>query len=238
MLRLIRHARERFVASVSPRVRRLAARTRMAIDVPALEALQERHRAMAVRPVGPFKYFDLATYLRMNARRAVRLGLDRATPRRILDLGSGFGWFAVVCRELGHEVVGLDVVTPGSDGSDLYTDVIELLGVRRVAHRIEAGVALPEELAGPFDLVTAFQIVFGKTWSVGDWRGLLADLRPRLAPSGRLHLEFNAPKGQARAFGDDVAALFASAGASFADYVGWHIVHVPEAAKLPAADGR
>ncbi len=143
------------------------------------------------------KYLDAPRWLRLNLRRVHDLGLHRGRPGlRILDLGSGAGYFLFLCRELGHQGVGMDVPEPA-----FYGEMFSLLGLRRVVAPVRPRVPLPPELVpadgGRFDLVTAFSIAFNghlspAPWGPAEWDLLLADLRTRfLTPGGRVYLDLN-----------------------------------------------
>ena len=165
------------------------------VDQPAMARLAERHRAAVPADTQWIKYFDAERWLRLNIRRAQDIGLDRESRSlRILDLGSGAGYFLLVARELGHSGIGLDIADP-----EFYGDAFALFDLERVVCGIEARVPLPESLLakGRFDLVTAFSIAFNghKTtalWGPAEWDFLLNDLRDRfLVPGGRIYLDLN-----------------------------------------------
>ena len=141
------------------------------------------------------KYTDAPRWLKLNIRRAQDIGLDRDQRHlRVLDLGSGGGYFLFVCRQFGHEGMGLDVPEP-----TIYGEMFERFGLRRVVQPVTAQQGLPEELLadGKFDLVTAFSIEFNKhapwgLWTAADWDFLLGDLRDRFVkPDGRVYLDLN-----------------------------------------------
>ncbi len=165
------------------------------LDQPALSTLAERHKDALLPGQNWTKYFDAARWLKLNVRRAQDLGVDR-DPRslRVLDLGSGAGYFLFVCKELGHPGIGLDVPEPA-----FYGDIFRQLGLERIEARIKAGEPLPEALlaGGKFDLVTAFSIAFNghkseRLWGPAEWDFLLDDLRDRfLAPGGRVYFDLN-----------------------------------------------
>ncbi len=166
------------------------------IDQPAIAALGERH-APSLRPGENWiKYSNASRWLKSNIRRTQDLGIDRAKPGlRILDLGSGAGYFLFVCKHLGHpDSMGLDVPEPA-----FYGEVFDQLGLRRVAAPIRAYEPLPEALlaGGKFDFVTAFSIAFNghkspALWGPAEWDFLLNDLRDRfLLPGGRIYFDLN-----------------------------------------------
>ncbi len=192
------------------------------IDRPALAALAERHRALAPTDVQWPKYFDAERWLRLNIRRAQDIGLDRGDRNlRILDLGSGAGYFLLVARELGHEGMGLDIGEPA-----FYGDIFDLFGLKRVVWRIEPRQPLPEfQMGGTdgaggarFDLVTAFSIAFNghkseRLWGPAEWGFFLDDLRDRfLTPGGRIYLDMN-PERDGSFMTPELREYFVSRGA-------------------------
>src|SRR4029077_2921976 len=105
-----------------------------------------RRRYGVVRPGHDWpKYLELEKWMRTNLRRVQDLGLDYGFRKRILDIGSGTGYFLHICRFLGHDVVGLDI-----DILPMYREMIQLLGLKRVVWEIEPFRPLPD-LGRPFD---------------------------------------------------------------------------------------
>jgi SAM-dependent methyltransferase len=183
------------------------------LDAERFEALRARYTHADFNPIGPLKYFDLPTYLGRSLRRAVRLGLHRAAPCRVLDLGCGFGYFLYVCSHFGHRGVGLDYVDGNHPDVECYEATLELLGQRRVLHHIVQFEELPH-LEGAFDLITAYEICFNwhekerdQAWGIPEWQFFLRDLKTRLARGGRIILEFN-PLGPGRPCFDDALAEY------------------------------
>jgi SAM-dependent methyltransferase len=138
------------------------------------------------------KYLDADRWLRLNIRRAQELRLTaRPRPLRILDLGSGAGWFLLVARHLGHSGVGLDIPDP-----PMYGELFELFGLKRMVWEIKAYEPLPD-LGERFDMVTAFSICFNghkrsDLWTSKEWTFFLDDLQKRfLRPGGEIFLGMN-----------------------------------------------
>ena len=165
------------------------------IDQPALSVLAARHKDALLPGQNWTKYFEAERWLKLNVRRAQDIGVDREKRSlRVLDLGSGAGYFLFVCKELGHPGIGLDVPEPA-----FYGDIFRQLGLARVEARIEARQPLPEPLLadGKFDLITAFSIAFNghksdHLWGPAEWDFLLNDLRDRfLIPGGRIYFDLN-----------------------------------------------
>lgn len=165
------------------------------IDSGGLERIKAKYAVPGEQTHWP-KYVDAKRWLSLNIRRAQDLRLNiRRSPLRILDLGSGGGYFLIVARYLGHSGIGLDI-----DDPPMYEDMFEVFGLKRVVWRIEAFEPLPE-LNERFDLVTAFSICFNghKTeglWTSKEWEFLLKDLKRRfLRPRGEIFLGMNPEPG-------------------------------------------
>lgn len=138
------------------------------------------------------KYLDPIIWFESKIALAVRLELDRSPPKRILDLGTGPGHFAVVARFFGHEVLGteLPLRSRGMGETDhLYDALCDVFGVRRLSHKIVPFGDLAE-LPGGFDLVTALLAAFNvderkNPWTVEHWMCFMRGLREHvLSPSG------------------------------------------------------
>ena len=113
----------------------------------------------------------------------------------MLDIGCGGGFFLFVAQALGHEALGLDVA-----GIPAFDELVELLGVERVVHKVTAFERLPDFVRN-FDLITSFATAFhgGKEdnwrWQAEEWEFFLRDLKDRLNPGGRVFFELNAAYG-------------------------------------------
>ncbi len=163
-----------------------------AIDAERFEEIRRRY--VTEKPGSAWlKYLDLETWMAINLRRVRDLELDRGSPKRILDLGCGAGYFLFISRCLGHDVVGLDI-----DEAPIFGELMQMLGLRRVVWRVQPFVPLPD-LGERFDLITAFMICFNghkspNLWGVKEWEFFLNDLETHLMPQGRICLGFNREK--------------------------------------------
>jgi hypothetical protein len=179
------------------------------LDWPALTRLLDEQQD---RRPNKTKYLDAEKWLLGMWRDAVRLDLNRLSSQRVLDLGTGPGYFPYVCRLLGHEALALD-----KPGVALHESLSRWLGVDVTYHRIAARTPLPR-LERRVDLVTAFRVGFNAKGERGvrtlfdldDWAFFLDDIRDHvLEPRGRLVLkmisqgDYSGPK-----FGDDDLTAF------------------------------
>jgi SAM-dependent methyltransferase len=181
------------------------------IDREGFAAIYRRHAVKDPGQAWP-KYLDLKRWMPINLRRVRGLELDYGRKRRILDIGSGAGYFLYICKWFRHDVVGLDL-----DHVPMYGEMARLLGLKRVIWRIQRFVPLPD-LGGKFDLITAFMICFNNhnrpdLWGVPEWDFFLADAAQHLKPSGRLHLEFNWER-DGTFMSDELRKLFEARGAT------------------------
>lgn len=100
----------------------------------------------------------------------------------------------LVCRYLGHEVLGLDVVD-----NALYNIMIEYFQLPRIEVPIMANELMPTT-AKPFDYITAYSINFHRYWQKGagyqewgtpEWTFFLEDVHSRLTTDGIFYLRLN-----------------------------------------------
>ena len=167
-----------------------AARITKTIDAEEFRKIYQRHAMKDPGDAWP-KYLEIETWMEINLRRVRGLGLDLGAPKRVLDIGCGTGYFLYICRFLGHETIGVDL-----DEEAGFTEMIELLGLKRRIWRIEAFKPLPD-LGPKFDVITAHMICFNghksdKLWKIAEWEFFLDDLaKNQLKPGGQICLELN-----------------------------------------------
>jgi len=167
------------------------------------------------------KYLEADHWLATFWAEACELGLHEASPRRILDIGTGPGYFPYVCRTLGHDCIGLD--QPDRSRPRVYKKLCAWLGTEVVLHRIRPFEPLPP-FTKKFDLVTAFRAPFfnvmaeERSFTLAEWAFFLDDLRDNVLRSGgsfsmRMNKKDNAFAGPTK--GDpELTALFISRGAT------------------------
>lgn len=107
-------------------------------------ALQRRHQAEWMLPA----LDALADHMRIRKTvRAAQWGLPPLKPYRLLDLGTGYGTFAVAAAALGCEVTGVDWHTP--------LPMLEAAGITWERRDIEA----PEAIGGPYDCIALLEVL-------------------------------------------------------------------------------
>ena len=140
------------------------------------------------------KYLDARKWLARNIDYAEKFGWFLDPPRDTLDLGCGAGYFLFVMRQLGSNVLGLDLEDP------IFNDILRVLQIERVPFRITRQEKLPDFGGRKFDVITAWMICFNNydrddtIWGPRDWDFLLDDLTDKLTPDGRIVFFFNAQR--------------------------------------------
>ncbi len=164
------------------------------IDRAKFEKLQSQYRnsILEAQPSAAPKYIDLPRWFLKHGLVFQSLGLHRTEPQHILDIGSGGGQFLHLCKQYGHEGIGLDLARP-----ELYGDLFELFGVKRVIGGVYRGQSLPEPL-GRFDLIVIHAPNFDSgsrledNWTVNQWAGFLEYLcSEHLDYPGRIFIRLN-----------------------------------------------
>jgi len=180
------------------------------IDMERLREIQQRYASSSARYT---KYADVERWLKINLARVHELGLDRSSPKEILDLGCGGGFFLFLAKQFGHSGVGLDV-----DDFPLSNELVDLLQVKRIVWRIKP-FEPPPDLGRKFDWITGFSTAFNRNedesrgWGPDEWTYLLNDLQRRLEPGGKIFFEINSGKTK-KYFPPKVRDLFLQRGAT------------------------
>jgi SAM-dependent methyltransferase len=160
------------------------------IDRNKLEALCQKYHVPGEVKAWP-KYTNVEHWVGRAVDHVRVLRLDRDPKLKILDIGSGAGYFLFVLKQLGHEVFGLDLNEPL-----FYGEMFDLLGLERVIWRIKPFERLPD-IGLRFDLITAFAVCFNDhgnetVWGPKEWEYFLDDINAHyLNPNGRLYLALN-----------------------------------------------
>src|SRR2546423_7087015 len=158
------------------------------IDLGRAREIQQRY---ANSTAGYAKYANIEPWLQLNRERVQDLNLHRSSPKRVLDLGCGGGFFLFILKNLGHSVLGLDV-----ERVPLFGELLELFEVPRVIYRVNAFEPLPD-LGEKLESITAVSDNFNlyhpskERWGKAEWDFLLHDLQAHLAPGGKIFFGLN-----------------------------------------------
>ncbi|MDC0222866.1 hypothetical protein OAK29_01970 [Gammaproteobacteria bacterium] len=140
------------------------------------------------------KYLNYRFWSKECLIRYYRLNLHKVGHSlRVLDLGTGFGFFPHICNELGHQAECLD-----SPESELYREITEAFDLKRYEEAIHAFKRIDlNGSSNKFDLVTAFMICFNNhkspdLWNIDEWQFFILDLyKNHLNENGSIYLSFN-----------------------------------------------
>lgn len=138
------------------------------------------------------KCYDVPTHLARAVWQARHLGVHQAMDSlRVLDIGTGFGYFPLVCTKYGHEATGID-----RDPEKIFETLHRYVSIHGMIWEVSANSPLPQ-IEERFDLITAFKPTFffdygnDRLWDVESWQICLRALRAALTPAGRFFLDRN-----------------------------------------------
>lgn len=170
---------------------------RNAIDQVKFADIKQRYQHIDPNP-GFSKFVDLDTFLPMTYMHFRYAGLEKVcTPLDILDLGTGAGYFPLLCQLKGHQVQATDLpYTEDIPATHFYQEMMELLSIPCTGYRIERFTPMPS-FGQRFDLITGFSVVFNnhgtpQPWGPEEWDFFINDLRTTHAkPNARLVVRLN-----------------------------------------------
>lgn len=161
-----------------------------AIDKEGFEKIRARYYNPKEK-VNPKKYLNLDDWMRTNVKRVRDHRIRQAPPKlRILDIGSGSGYFLHILKCLGHDVLGMDI-----DTEPVFRETFALLKLPRLIFRIEPFQPLPD-LGDKFDFITGHMTCFNRRaddthWGKEEWEYFLNDLLKHLKPGGNIQFDLN-----------------------------------------------
>ena len=156
------------------------------------------------------KYLDTNFWICETLIRFYNLNLHQMTRKlRILDLGTGFGYFPFICNYYGHMAESIDM-----GNNELYNSTILALDVLRYDQTIHAYTKL--DLNKKYDLITAFMICFNghkssDLWHIKEWDFFLESLKENnLLRGGKVFLSFNQESNTNSTFTPSLLGYFSS----------------------------
>ncbi len=212
-------ASEVFPYVFSEKAQRLLGKVHRKPDHDALSQLLAAEALPLIGRINRAKYaINLDYWLRRNAQRAVDLDLHHGKRRKILEIGTGGGYFSAVCQHLGHDVHATDKTLD----DPIFAGVCAILGVKvsYLEIRPMEAMVLAEGVSGPFDLVAGYATCFNhyfdgsnRQWEGDEWRYFLDHaLAAHLAPGAIVNFELNRNARGEDALDAEVAAVFRDKG--------------------------
>ncbi len=162
--------------------------------------------------ISPQKYLNLDHWVAENLLRVFRLDLHKQGKKKILDIGTGAGYFPFICNYYGHSAEAMDLAD-----NKMYNELTAALDIKRLDERITAFGDISS--GRRYDLVTAFMICFNNhqrpgLWHLEEWKSLLRSLHENnLTEQGEVFLSFNAETPE-EPISEELLAFFSNNGAS------------------------
>ncbi len=153
------------------------------------------------------KHWNVRSRVALALGHAYGLNLHRTKNHRVLDIGTGCGYFPFVCKQLGHSATGYDMFVP------MYKDVVDILEVQWQEAEIRAFQELPKPTER-YDLVTAILVFFDQhhtenTWGTAEWTFFLDDLATnQLSDCGIIYLNLVSTQKTEYSIDPDLGQLF------------------------------
>ena len=160
------------------------------INLGQFKVFQERYRTASPDP-GYSKYLNIKIWLEKSLHNYYALDLHRSGPIKILDIGTGCGYFPFICNYYGHQSIALDL-----DEVPMYREITEFLRIDRRIWKVNPYERLPD-VGAKFNLVTAFLVCFNNhdtpdVWGTKEWAFFLNDLaKNQVVTKGRVFLLLN-----------------------------------------------
>ena len=146
----------------------------------------------------PENHWDISKYLHTeewvfeNLARLYKIGLQKTTGLKVLDLSTGYGYFPYLCNALGHKAEGTDLT---HSQHNLYEKITRKLKVNVQPLKIEKFKSF--NFNQKYDIITSFMICFNQhknpeLWHIDEWEFFLKNVNEFLNENGFLVLSFNA----------------------------------------------
>lgn len=159
------------------------------------------------------KYLDIDYWIFETLLRCYTLGLPKSDKKlKILDIGTGNGYFPYMCQYFGHDAESIDVGI-----IELYDLVIAALGVKRYVGKVMAFQNL--DVIGKYDLITAFMVCFNghksdELWHIKEWKYFINSLHENnLLNEGKIYLSLNLEDNSEEPISKSLLSFFSNNGA-------------------------
>jgi len=135
-------------------------------------------------------------------------GLDKTPNMKVLDIGTGTGFFPFMCNLNGHIAEGLDIPSV-----PIYNEITKLLNIKTHHFYIKKFEPLIDT-GTKYDLITAHRTSFNghqstDLWGVDEWMYFLEDLFiNKLTENGKVYIGFNNDGGPYRLGKESLGRLF------------------------------
>jgi len=120
------------------------------------------------------------------------LNLHNTKNKKLLDIGTGVGWFPFICKQYGHYCLGTDI-----EGREDYDPVYDLFGIKIKEVLVFANEKI--NINEKFDYVVSLRSFIGSrpiTFNLDNWKFFLKDIDTKINDSGGLYLGCNKINGR------------------------------------------
>jgi len=107
--------------------------------------------------------------------------------KKLLDIGTGAGWFPFICKLYGHNCIGTDI-----SGRPEYDPVYEFFNIPFTEMLVHPFKSMP--LTEKYDYITAMRAFFPqrpRAWEKNEWQYFFKDARKHLNTDGALYISAN-----------------------------------------------
>ena len=135
------------------------------------------------------RYFNgpIEKWIREKLAVVYWLGLHQCSEKRVIDLGTGAGWFVYICKKFGHESYGTDILNrPEYEAGYRFLN-INIIG--KLSYPMEK-ICLEEQ----FDYITTMRSFIGqrpRSWTKDEWKFFFEDMQNYLKENGALYISCN-----------------------------------------------
>lgn len=164
----------------------LAVLVQKRIDMGALQKWRSTHKSSMW-----FKFSDMQDHIRRNIGYYLSTEAGDLSPgSKILDLGTAFGYFPLICQLNGLDALGVDSEAPE------LREAWAILGVQDICKPLVVTALTPLAVPhrGEYSLITMMGVNYateGQFWNWLEYDFLFNDLLDCLVPGGKIYLEVN-----------------------------------------------
>jgi hypothetical protein len=117
-------------------------------------------------------YFYATTFaesLKSASKWVAEANIQSSPPKyNILDLGTAAGHVPYICKQLGHDCLGLEKAN-----ENWMREMADLMDIKRVEYEITPDKKME---FGKFDYILAFNVTFDYKWETKDWKVFVNNL--------------------------------------------------------------
>lgn len=129
----------------------------------------------------------LEKYIQEKLSVAHYLNLHEAKNKKLLDIGTGAGWFPYICKLYGHTCIGTDIL-----GRNDYDPAYRFLDIVVIEELVYA--QKPIQIQDNFDYVVSLRSFFPNrptVWELNDWKYFFKNIQTIINDNGGLYLGSN-----------------------------------------------